>query len=395
MLLGMRVTLTVAGVAVAVGFAAVAGYDSILVIGTVLAGVGLLVQNLQVAATVPLQAELRFGWVTAADLVRQFVTFAAIVALVLAGAGLLPFLAVAIPASLAALALTIFAVRHRSALVPSFRLRKWGPLIRETFPYAVTSAVGALYFRLAIIIISLVATEAETGYFGASFRIIDVLIVVPQLIIGAVFPIFARSARDDRDRMRYALQRSFDGTLIVGVWTAVCLGIGASLAIELVAGDKFAPAADVLQIQALALLFAFVNAVFGYALLSLRMYGALLAIATAALLTIAVATPVLGDAYGATGGAVATVLGEAVVALGGTLVLWFAHRDLLPSAWRTARILLAGLLALAVVPLGLGDFVSVLLATTVFAAALVALRAIPDELVVETRSLLARRRARA
>ena len=39
MLLGMRVTLTVAGVAVAVGFAAVAGYDSILVIGTVLAGV--------------------------------------------------------------------------------------------------------------------------------------------------------------------------------------------------------------------------------------------------------------------------------------------------------------------------------------------------------------------
>jgi len=390
-LLGMRITLTVAGVAVAVGFAGVAGYDATLVAGTVLAGLGLLLQSLQSAATVPLQAELRFGWVTVAELVRQFVTVAAIVALVIAGAALLPFLAVAIPAGAVSLALTVAVVRQRDALLPSFRTSAWAGLMREALPYAVTSAVGAIYFRLAIIVMSLVATEAETGYFGASFRIVDVLIVVPQLLVGAAFPIFARAARDDRERLRYALQRSLDGALIFGTWTALCLVAGADLAIEVVAGPDFAPAADVLRIQAGALLLAFVNAVLGYALLSLGMYRALLAMATAALLAVGVLTPLLGEAHGAEGAAIATVAGEAVVALGGLLALLRGHRDLRPSAAGALKIAAAGALALATVLLGLPSVPGVLLATAAFAAGLFALRAVPEELIVEARALLAGR----
>jgi O-antigen/teichoic acid export membrane protein len=388
-LLGMRVTLTIAGVAVAVGFAGVAGYPAVLVLGTALAGIGLLIQSVQTAATIPLQAELRFGWVTATDLLRQFTT---VVALVLAGAALLPFLAIAIPAALASLALTVAAVRQRDALIPSFRPSAWSGLIRETLPYAITSAVGAIYFRLAIIIMSLVAADVETGYFGASFRIVDVLIVIPQLLVGAVFPIFARAARDDRDRMRYAMQRSFDGTLIAGVWTAVALVIGAEFAIKVVAGPEFAPAAEVLRIQSLALLLAFVNAVIGYALLSLGMYRALLVMASAALIAMAVATPPLGSAHGAVGGAIATVIGELVVTAGGVLALARSHGDLLPSPGRAARILLAGALALAVVALGLPDVLGVVLATAVFAAALLALRAIPEELIDEARAQVRRLR---
>jgi O-antigen/teichoic acid export membrane protein len=394
-LLGMRIALTVAGVAAAIGFAGLAGYDATLVAGTALAGVGLLLQSLQSAATVPLQAELRFGWVTLADLVRQFVTVASIAALVVAGAALLPFLAVAIPAGLVALVVTIAAVRQREALVPSFRTSAWSGLVREALPYAITSAVGAIYFRLAIIVMSLVATEVETGYFGASFRIIDVLIVVPQLLVAAAFPIFARAAHDDRARLRYALQRSFDGSLIAGTWTAVCLVVGADLAIEVVAGPDFAPAADVLRIQAGALLLAFVNAVLGYALLSLGMYRALLAMAVAALIVVGVLTPLLGDAHGATGGAVSTVAGEAVVALSGLMILLRAHPDLRLSLFGALRILLAGAIALAVALLDLPDALGVLLATGVLIAALFALRAVPEELIVEARAVLggsARRR---
>lgn len=392
-LLGMRIVLTLAGVVVAIAFAAVAGYEATLVAGTALAGLGLLFQSLQSAASVPLQADLRLGWVTVADLVRQFVTVASIVALVIAGAALLPFLAISIPAGLASLVLTVLAVRHRDALVPSFKLGAWSGLIREALPYAVTSALGALYFRLAIIVMSLVATEVETGYFGASFRIIDVLIVVPQLLVGAAFPIFARAARDDRIRLRYALQRSVEGALIFGAGTAVALVAGADLAIEVVAGPDFSPAADVLRIQAGALLLAFVNAVLGYALLSLGRYRALLVMATAALIAVAVLTPPLGDAHGAIGGAIATVIGEAVVAVGGLFALTYHHPELRIAWSRPARIALAAVAALAVALLDLPDALGVLVATAVFALALFALRAVPDELVVEARAMLARRRA--
>src|SRR5258705_489041 len=74
----------------------------------------------------PLQAKLGFGWASAAELVRQAVNVALLVGLVLAGAGVLPLLAVAIPASAVSLAFTIPLVRRQVSFEPSFHLgRLW------------------------------------------------------------------------------------------------------------------------------------------------------------------------------------------------------------------------------------------------------------------------------
>jgi len=140
--IGIRLILTIVGVAFAVAFAAVAGYGSTLVLGTALAGIGLVLQLLQSTLSVTLQAQLRFGWVSVAELVRQVVNVALLVALVLAGAGLLPLLAVAIPASAVSLALTVPLVLRYTSLRPSFHLAHWWRLLRETIPWAVVAAVS-------------------------------------------------------------------------------------------------------------------------------------------------------------------------------------------------------------------------------------------------------------
>ena len=54
-----------------VAFAAAAGYGSTLVLGTAIAGVGLLLQLVQSLLATALQAQLRFGWVSVAELLRQ------------------------------------------------------------------------------------------------------------------------------------------------------------------------------------------------------------------------------------------------------------------------------------------------------------------------------------
>src|SRR5205807_1993780 len=91
-LLGIRIALTLAGVAGAVLFAPVAGYEQPLVRGTLGAGAGLVVQGMQSLLNTPLQGELRFRALTGIELARQVVTVALIVALVVSGASLLPFL---------------------------------------------------------------------------------------------------------------------------------------------------------------------------------------------------------------------------------------------------------------------------------------------------------------
>ena len=57
-----------------------------------------------------------------------------IVALVLAGAGVTPFLATTIPAGAIAFVITAVLVRGRAVPWPAFDVRTWWPLVRDTVP---------------------------------------------------------------------------------------------------------------------------------------------------------------------------------------------------------------------------------------------------------------------
>ena len=102
---------------------------------------------------------------------------------------------------------------------------------------------------------SLVGTAEDTGYLGAAFRIFTVLAMIPLILVSTAFPVLARAAHRDRERLQYAVQRLVDIALIIGTWMALSTALGAGVAIDIVAGAGLAPAVPVLQIQAAALLF--------------------------------------------------------------------------------------------------------------------------------------------
>jgi O-antigen/teichoic acid export membrane protein len=381
---GLRLSLTLAGIVIAVLFGLIAGYPGTLILGTMIAGFGLLLQVLQDTYAITLTAELRLGWVAVADLLRQAVLVIGIVVLVVAGAGLLPFYFAAVPAGAASVALTARLVRRSAPLLPSFDLPRWRELLGATVSYALATAVAAVYFRVAILIVSLVASDRQVGLFGVSFRVIEVLVVVPQLVVGATFPIFARAARDDSARLRYALGRTFDGCLVLGVGTALAILVGAPFVIRIVAGPSFRAADGVLRIQGVALAASFVGAVWGYALLSMHRHRAVLFCSIAALAVTIVLTGSLAAADGARGAAIGTAIAEAFF----SLILGIAafKGGLRPAvSWRAVpRVLLAGGIgACALLPGGMPDVLRLALAIVLYAGALLALKAIPQELLAE------------
>jgi O-antigen/teichoic acid export membrane protein len=319
--IGIRIVLTLAGVALAVAFAAAAGYGSTLVLGTVIAGAGLVLQLLQSLLSVTLQAQLRFGWASAAELVRQVVNVALLVALVLAGAGIVPLLAVAIPASAVSLIFTVPLVRKYVTLWPSFHLGRWWRLLRETVPWAVISAVNIVYFRVSIVLMSVVASAVQTGYFATSFRITEVLVGIPGLVIGAAFPILARAERDDRARFDYASGRIFELALLAGIWLVVCLEVAAPFAIHVLAAHKADPAIAVLRIQGAAVIGTFVAVACGFPLLTLRRFRPVLLSSLLALLIAAVLTLALVPGMGARGAAVAALIAEFGLAVSQAVLL--------------------------------------------------------------------------
>lgn len=314
-LIGLRLTTTALGVAATMLILTVAGSPAVVVLGLAVAGTGLMVRLISDNFAIPLSVRLRLGWVAILGIAYQFTLCAGYVILVLAGAGVVPLLAVVIVSSAVQLLGTAALVRGEVSLVPAFDRLAWRRLLRETLPFAAASAVGIIYFREALVLMSLLSTGQETGYYSAAFKIVEVLTTMPWILAASGLPILARAARDDSARLGYAIQRLFEVGLILGVWMSASTIVGAKLGIDVVAGSQFYPSIGVLEIQALAIITSFVAAILGFALLSLRQYRPLLRANALAVLIVTVLSFVLIPTYGANGAAIAPTVAEACLGI--------------------------------------------------------------------------------
>ena len=388
-MMGVRIALVVAGAIVAVSYAALGGIGPGLVGATVVMSVALLVMSVQSSLAADLLARLRLGTVTAADLLRQVSTSVGMVALVALGAALGAFFLVAVLGALAALVFTVVVIRGDVPLLPAYDRKVWRGLLANTIPFALAAAVGAIYFRVVILIVQLMSTPEQVGLFGASFRIIEVLVIVPYLVVSSAFPIFARAARTDADRLAYALQRMLDACLILGATIALLLVVGAPVALDIVAGSQYHAADGVLRWHGLALLFSCCAAVFGYGLLSLHAYRGLLAANLAALIVNVVAAVILVPIDGAEGGALSTLAGEVTLVAVGAYALAHARGGARLQFVGGPRLLLAGALA-AAPALVLTPLPATIVAAGVFGTLILVLRVVPEELAIEARVAVGR-----
>jgi O-antigen/teichoic acid export membrane protein len=378
-IVSLRMIIATVGTLLVTGFAVVAGYDSSLVAGTALAGAGVLLSLVQQTYTIPLASELRWGLVTALELFRQALSVLAILALIGIGAGVTAFLGSAVPVGLVAVALTALAVRRAVGLRPGVDLLEWRRLFRATLLVAVASILGALFYRVAILMTSVLSTEEETGYFSASFRVIEVIVSVAALVTSAAFPILVKAATDERKRFVYGMQRLFEIGLILGAWTSLALYVGADPVMQFIGGAEFDEAVSVLQIQGLAAGASFLFAVGAAGLWAVGGQRALAVAALVGIVVVGVASAALVPSQGAVGAAVAMTVSEILLAaLTGLLLLRQGHIRI--KVGIVPKVGAAVGAALLVSLLGFPQLVLVVLATVAYVAVLAVLRGIPPDI---------------
>lgn len=379
-LLGMRLVLTVLGSLIVTVFA-FAVYGWLMGFGVLIASCGVLAQNVQATLAVSLIARLRLGWVSVLDFSRYLGIAGLIVLLVLLGAHLLAFLAVTAIAALIVLPPTIALVRGDIPLRPSFAARQWRRLFGPLLAYSAATAAATLYVRIAIVLVSLIADARQLGYFGVSYRMVEALLVLPTLLVGAAFPIFARAAREDPARLRFAISRVFDVALIVGAWVALSLAIGSHLIIAVIAGARFTPSAPVLAFQGIAVGAVFVSSVWAYGLLSLGLHRVILIFNLALLATVAVVVAILASLDGAVGAAIGTAAVEIASAIAGAVVLAHGRPHLRLSLRTLPKVIVAVSIGAAPALLvGIPSIARVCLSSALYAAVLLLLGAFPPDL---------------
>jgi O-antigen/teichoic acid export membrane protein len=378
---GMRVLLTGAGVLAAALAAVVLGYEEVVVLGTLLAGIGVVLVNTQTTLTLPLRVELRQGLIAAVEVQNQALACLLVGLLVLASAELLAFFSVQIAVGVAAVAVTL-ALASSSRVRPSLERRATWSLVRESLPLAAAVAMNAVYLRLLVVFVSLLTTATATGLFATSFRVVEMLIGLPTILLAVALPLLAVAAADDRLRFRYGMQRMTELALVAGLLQALVTAVLAEPAIRLIADPEYLGAAEILQIQAFALVGVYMAQTWTLCLVSLRRQREVAIANAIALLTVVVLGVVLIPAFGTTGAAAAGVATEAVLAALLFVFLRLREPALAPTlrfVWRPALALAAGS-AVLLVP-GVSGWLAGVLAGTVFLAAGFAVRAVPAEIL--------------
>jgi O-antigen/teichoic acid export membrane protein len=379
--LGQRLLTAAVALVGLVAFALLAGYPSTMVAGTALAGTGVLLVAVANSVLVPLTVELRNGGLALVEFLRQLVALIGVALLVALGAALTPFFAVQIAVGLVVLALVPVLVGRAGLVRPRFDRAEQRGLLGTALPVAIALALGQIYFRLVIVLMSLISSAEQTGYFGGSLRAMEALIMLPVLVAGVALPLLTAAARDDLARLRYAIEGLSEGAVIAGVLVVLVTFRAAEPVMELLGGEAFGPAGDVLRIQVVALLFIALYQIWTVSLVALDRQRQLIMTNAVALAGVGVFAAALVPLWGAKGGALASVLGDALLAC---LIYWRLHVSTGRITVRLgflARVLAAA--AVAAVPLalsGLPDLVAAGLAGAVFLAVGYLIGMVPEEL---------------
>jgi O-antigen/teichoic acid export membrane protein len=340
--LTLRLALAIVVILVASGVSLLLPYAPNVRVAIVLAGAPLLFGMLTTSFVAILQSRLQMGRAAIADVLGRATSLGLVLLVAGLDLGFYPVMGAA--AGGAAVTLLVTWLLTRRLATVRFRVEPaiWRAMLKAAIPLGLALAINALYFRADTLIISLYEPYGQVGLYTLAYRILELALVVGTVILNTSFPVVSRAVAEDEPRALQAIQESTDFFVVLGAPLVAAGLVLAPQIVDLAAGSDFDGSVTPLRILLGAGALAWLNGVFGYALIAKeRQATALWLNATALTFNVAL-NFLLVPRYGIVAAAIVTVASELVI-LVGSYPLMRRHFRFFPSP----RTLLPALLAAA------------------------------------------------
>ena len=291
------------------------GYDPMAREAALVAGIALaLVAGETMRAS--LATRLRLGWSALGDSLEAALTLGSALALVAAGAGVLPFLLLYV----AAKALNVAVVAAAGSALSSYSWRPhpsiWWPIIAQAAPLAAATLAISVYYRLDLVVLARIAPNDEVGQYGLALKFMDAAVLLTAVVMSVVQPVLARSLVEGRA----ILQRRYGTALHLMAALAMMVGVGGAMTawrvVPAVPGlGEYEGGGVALAILAPAIALILVTTVVQGMILAARGERTVLRVALVALAANVVLIAALIPAFSYRGAAVATTVTELVVTI--------------------------------------------------------------------------------
>jgi O-antigen/teichoic acid export membrane protein len=212
-------------------------------------------------------------------------------------------------------------VRREAHPAPRAERSVWRSLLVTALPIGAALAVSEVFFRLDTLLVSAFRSYHEVGLYSLSYRIVELIAILPAIVMTSVFPLLSRYVHESRERAARTIDAAGDLFVAVGVPIAAGGLIVAPELVRAIGGDEFAGAADALRILLFAVALAFVSGLFGHSLIAGGRQGSALRLGLVALGFNLVLNLVAIPAWGIEGAAAVAVASEVLLVAGGYLLV--------------------------------------------------------------------------
>jgi O-antigen/teichoic acid export membrane protein len=328
--LTLRLLLSAAVIALAAAISLLLPYDPDVRTAILLAGLPLLFGMLNSTFVTVLQSRLRMGRAVVGDVLGRAVGLAAVGLVAALDLGFYAVMGAAAAGALATAVTTMLLTRPLARI--RFRAQPvvWRGLLRAALPLGVALAVNEIYFRADTLIISLYEPYEQVGLYTLAYRMLELTLVFGTVFLTTTFPLLSQAVASDEPRARRTIQLSTELFVVLGApLVAGGLAVAPDL-VELAAGEEFGDAATPLRILLAAGALAWVNGVFGYALIAKERQMSALWLNLSALAFNVGLNLLLVPRYGIVVAAAVTVASEVLI-LAGSYVLMRRYFDFFPA----------------------------------------------------------------
>lgn len=246
--------------------------------------------------------------------------------------------------------ITGYYVRRYSKITYRFDITYWKKIFITALPFGVALILNTIYFRLDVLLMTFLlphsrmlaggetdclttlCSDTEIGLYGVAMRMLEMLVIIPVYFMNSVLPVMTRYIEEQSKKIRDLMQYSFDFLIATGLPILVGGFILAKPIIhfisdpQFVSGNKFVFGSDLaVRILMFAMLFSFVNALFGFTLVVLNKQVKLMYINAVAVVFNLVGNMLVIPQWGFRGAALTSVVSEAIILV---FTYWVVQKSL-------------------------------------------------------------------
>jgi O-antigen/teichoic acid export membrane protein len=215
---------------------------------------------------------------------------------------------------------TMIVKRVTGSARPTYDRAVWMELQTAALPLGFFLITLTLYTYIDTVILGIMRTDAETGWYAASYRVYEGLMYAPSAFATVLTPRFSQLFVDDPRRLRTLFQRSLLGSAAAAVLVGGVAVLLARPMMLLFYGPAYEAAVPPLQVLAGGSIFVFCTWILHSAAIAINLDRRLVATTAIGLCTNIALNIAFIPSRGITGAAWATVIAEAL-----TVTLLFAQ----------------------------------------------------------------------